>query len=156
MQHLAIGKKEIFAEGCHWDTVWYPSTGPTALTDGIFGTWSFKTRDQRWQRFYCDLDVTIDLEKVMPIHYIGATFFSQRILGVAFPVKVEMFVSDDGVNFVKCGESSYRMTDGAQVSGDYMDFGAPVNAEGRYVRYVARRNPAPGHSAIQLDEIVVN
>lgn len=156
VKHLAVGKKITWNEGCHWDTAWYPSTGETALTDGIFGTWAFKTRDQRWQRYYCDLDVTIDLEKAQPIHYIGACFLSQRILNVAFPVKVEMFVSNDGVNFEKVGESTYRMRDEAQVSGDYMDFGAPVNAVARYVRFVARRNPAPGHAALQLDEIVIN
>ena len=154
VKHLAVGKKVTYAEGCHWDTVWYPSTGETALTDGIFGSWAFK--DGKWQRLYCDLDVIIDLEEVMPIHYIGATFFSHTIHSQYFPVKVEMFVSDDGVNFVKCGESSYRMTDGAQVSGDFMDFGSAVNATGRYVRYVARRSTAPGHSCIMLDEIVVN
>ncbi len=37
-----------------------------------------------------------------------------------------------------------------------MDFGAPVNVEARYVRFVAHRDPAPGHSALQIDEIVVN
>ena len=92
----------------------------------------------------------------MPIHYIGATFLSQRIHSVAFPVKVEMFVSKDGKDFEKCGESTYRMRDEAQVTGDYMDFGAPVNVEARYVRFVAHRDPAPGHSALQIDEIVVN
>ena len=154
VRHLAVGKPVKYAEGHGWDTYWYPSTGETALTDGLFGTWSFK--DRRWQRFYCDIDVTIDLEKVMPIHYIGATFLSQRIHSVAFPVKVEMFVSKDGKDFEKCGESTYRMRDEAQVTGDYMDFGAPVNVEARYVRFVAHRNPAPGHSALQIDEIVVN
>ena len=154
VRHLAVGKKVYFAEGCHWDTVWYPSTGESALTDGRFGTWAFK--DGIWQRYYCDIDVTIDLEEIQPIHYIGATFFSQRIHSQAFPVKVEMFVSKDGENFEKCGESTYRMRDSAQVSGDFMDFGAPVNAEARYVRYVARRDPAPGHSCLMLDEIVIN
>ena len=48
------------------------------------------------------------------------------------------------------------MRDSAQVSGDFMDFGAPVNVEARYVRYVARRDPAPGHSCLMLDEIVIN
>jgi len=153
IKHLAVGKPVKYAEGCKWD-VWYPAAGTAALTDGVFGTWAFK--DHNWQRFYCDLDVTIDLEKVTAIHYIGATFMSCRIHGQAFPVKVEMFVSNDGENFEKCGESTYRMRDCAQVQGDYMEFGSPVNVEGRYVRFVAKRDNAPGHASIMLDEIVIN
>lgn len=79
-----------------------------SVTHVVLGTWSFK--DGRWQRFYCDVDVTIDLEKVTSIHYICATFLSQRIQSVSLPAKV---------------------------AGDY-------------------RDPAPGHSALPLDEIVVN
>ena len=153
LAHLAVGKNVSYAEGCSYDSS-YPASGDVALTDGLFGSWAFK--DGRWQKFYCDLDVTIDLEKVTSVHYVGATFMAQRILGIAFPAKVEIYSSIDGARFEKCGESTYRMTDNAQSTGDFMDFGCPVNAEARYIRYVARRDKTPGHAALFVDEIVVN
>ena len=47
----------------------YPAAGETTLTDGICGGWTYG--DRKWQGTLEDFDVTVDLGKVQPVHYVG-------------------------------------------------------------------------------------
>ncbi|MBR1539343.1 MAG: family 20 glycosylhydrolase [Bacteroidales bacterium] len=146
IRHLAVGKPVSYALPWHKS---YPAAGATALTDGLAGSWSYG--DGRWQGFLSDVDVTIDLGSVQDIHYVGATFMMQPGPEIFLPVKVEIFVSDDGVRFDKAGEvwNEVPHTDKSVL---YPLFGTSVNARGRYIRYYAQKS----YAWLFLDEIVVN
>lgn len=146
LRHLAAGKPVSYALPWHKA---YPSTGETALTDGLAGSWSYG--DGRWQGFLSDVDVTIDLGSIQDIHYVGATFMMQPGPEIFLPGKVEIFVSDDGRSFDKVGEVWNEVPD-ADKSVLYPLFGTSVNARGRYVRYYAQRS----YAWLFVDEIVVN
>ena len=146
VQHLASGKP------VHYNIPWhqnYPAAGEATLTDGQMGTWSYG--DGRWQGFLSDIDVTIDLGSVQPIHYVGATFMMQPGPQIFLPKKVEIFVSDDGKQFEKAGEV-WNEVPVADRSVLYPLFGTSLNASGRYVRFQA----AQGRGWLFIDEIVVN
>ena len=146
VRHLAAGKPVTYAIPWHEN---YPASGESTLTDGIMGTWSYG--DGRWQGFLSDVDVTIDLGSRQDIHYVGATFMMQPGPDIFLPRKVEIFVSDDGVDFEKVGEV-WNEVPATDTSVLYPLFGTSVNATGRYIRYRAVRS----YAWLFVDEIVVN
>lgn len=146
IRHLAAGKPVSYAIPWHKS---YPSTGATALTDGLAGGWSYG--DGRWQGFLSDVDVIIDLGSVQDIRYVGATFMMQPGPEIFLPVKVEIHVSDDGIRFNTAGEV-WNEVPHADKSVLYPLFGTSVNARGRYVRYYAQRS----YAWLFVDEIVIN
>ena len=70
---------------------------------------------------------------------------------IFLPKKVEIFVSDDGINFEKAGEVWNEVPVSDQ-SVLYTLFGTSLNATGRFVRYHAVQSTA----WLFVDEIVVN
>ncbi|WP_276865337.1 family 20 glycosylhydrolase [Mediterranea massiliensis] len=94
-EHLALHKKVTYA---YPYAPQYPSTGETALTDGIRGGWTYG--DKRWQGFLCkDADVTIDLEKVTDIKLVEADFMQLRGPEIWLPKEVVISVSEDGKQY---------------------------------------------------------
>ena len=146
VQHLAVGKPVVYNIPWHQN---YPAAGAATLTDGQMGSWSYG--DGRWQGFRSDVDVTIDLESVQTIHYVGATFMMQPGPEIFLPKKVEIFVSNDGDSFEKVGEV-WNEVPVADKSVLYTLFGTSLNASGRYVRFHATQSLA----WLFVDEIVVN
>ena len=145
-RHLASGKPVTY--NIPWSKS-YPAAEEKTLTDGLMGSWSYG--DGRWQGFLSDVDVTIDLDSVQDIHYVGATFMQQPGPEIFLPKKAEIFVSDDGEHFEKAGEV-WNEVPVADPSVLYLLFGTSVNARGRYVRYHAVQN----YAWLFVDEIVVN
>ena len=141
--HLAKGKPVSYALPWHEK---YPATGAASLTDGRGGGWAYK--GDRWQGFLSDVDVTIDLETIEEIHYVGATFMCVPGPGIHLPTKVEVWVSADGKDFSKAGEVFNEMRDSVV---SYILFGMPVSAKGQYVRFKATRSK----EWLFVDEIVV-
>ena len=143
---MAVGKPVQYNLPWHKN---YPAAGEATLTDGRMGSWSYG--DGRWQGFLSDVDVTIDLGSVQPIHYVGATFMQQPGPEIFLPKNVEIFVSKDGKNFEKAGEvwNEIPVTDRSVL---YTLFGTSIKADGRYVRYHA----VCSYAWLFVDEIVVN
>ena len=129
----------------------YKAAGETTLTDGVIGGWTYS--DKRWQGFLSDMDVTIDLGSVKPIHYIGGTFMQLTGPEVFMPEKVDVYVSVDGQEFTHVAEI---WNDISVKNSDllFRNFDTVCNQEARYVRYQARRAVKTGW--LFIDEIVIN
>ena len=65
VHHLAEGCPVIYGEQYSSQ---YPASGDCTLTDGVLGGWTYG--DRKWQGFLTDMDVTVDLGAVKPVHYV--------------------------------------------------------------------------------------
>ena len=134
VDHLARGKKVTY--NVPWWTN-YNAAREATLTDGLRGGWSYG--DGRWQGFLHRgderVDVTIDLEKVTDITYVGADFMQLTGPGVWFPAKVEILISDNGTDFTELATIEHKQKDSTGLS--FKEFSWSGNARARYVRYRA-------------------
>ena len=154
LNHLAKGAKITYNDRKY--SRGYPAGGDNALVDGILGGWFYK--DNRWQGFLCDVDVTIDLGAVKDIHYVGATFLSHTSAEVGFPVRTEACFSEDGVTFSTPVVCLLEVPDNDSCAL-LNTIGTVVNAKARYIKYKAIRDDITknrNHAFIFIDEIVVN
>jgi len=139
--HLARGAKVTYADPWHPR---YPAAGAATLTDGVLGSWSYG--DRRWQGFQSDVDVTIDLGAVKPVHYVTATFLSDPASWIYLPDRVSVEYSVDGEHFALAA-----MLLNENPNGTYVPFGASVGQEARYIRYHAFRTK----EWLFVDEVLV-
>lgn len=134
VDHLARGKKVTYNVPW-WSN--YNAAREATLTDGLRGGWSYG--DGRWQGFLHRgderVDVTIDLEKVTDITYVGADFMQITGPGVWFPAKVEILISDNGTDFTELATIEHKQKDSTGLS--FKEFSWSGNARARYVRYRA-------------------
>ena len=128
-KHLALGAKVRYA--ALWNDR-YPAAGTATLTDGNLGGWSYG--DHRWQGFQSDVDVTIDLGNVKPVHYVTATFLADPSAWIFLPDRVSVEYSVDGEHFTLAGELLNENPD-----GKYVPYGVSVGQDARYIRYHAFR-----------------
>ena len=143
IQHLAVGKPVSYTIPWHRS---YPAAGSATLTDGKGGGWTYG--DGRWQGFLSDVDVTLDLEAEMDIHYVGATFLCNPGPGIYLPKQVEVWTSVDGQDFTLAGHALNEMKDPVI---SYILYGVPLDARARYIRFKATRT----REWLFVDEIVV-
>ena len=148
LDHKAKGKKVIYNKPIQ---DWYQAAGEATFTDGVIGGWTYS--DNRWQGFLSDIDVTIDLEDVQQISYIGGTFMQLIGPGVFMPRKVDILVSEDGENF-KLVQTVWNDVATSQEELSFKEFHTICNEKARYVRYHAYRSTMRGF--LFLDEIVIN
>ena len=148
LEHKAKGKKVTYASPIR---EWYPAAGEKTFTDGIIGGWTYS--DHRWQGFLSDIDVTIDLETVQDIHYVGGTFMQLTGPGVFMPERVIISASEDGENFTQIAEiwNDIPTTDPTLL---FRSFDTICNVQARYIRFYAVRSKMRGF--VFLDEIIVN
>lgn len=154
LDHLAAGAKITYNDRKY--SKGYPAGGDNALVDGNLGGWFYK--DNRWQGFLCDVDVTIDLGAVKDIHYVGATFLSHTSAEVGFPVRTEVAFSEDGVTFSDPVVCLLEIPDNDSCALLHT-LGTTVTAKARYIKYKAIRDDVTknrNHAFIFIDEIVVN
>lgn len=154
LDHLAAGAKITYNDRKY--SKGYPAGGDNALVDGNLGGWFYK--DNRWQGFLCDVDVTIDLGAVKDIHYVGATFLSHTSAEVGFPVRTEVSFSEDGVTFSDPVVCLLEIPDNDSCALLHT-LGTTVTAKARYIKYKAIRDDITknrNHAFIFIDEIVVN
>ena len=109
----------------------YPAGNASALVDGLQGGWSF---GGNWQGFLSDVDVTLDLGSVRPVHYVTATFLAHPSAGIYQPARVRIDVSADGEQYTTVSDMV-----GENPGGLYVPYGAPVGKDVRYIRYRATR-----------------
>lgn len=150
LDHKAKGCKVTYNPDLPWPK-YYPAAGETTFTDGIIGGWTYS--DRRWQGFLSDIDVTIDLGSVRDVSYVGGTFMQLIGPGVFMPRKVDILVSEDGVDFrlvtTVWNDVSVKAPDLL-----FRSFDTICEVKARYVRYHAYRSTMRGF--LFLDEIVVN
>lgn len=149
VSHLGRGCKVTY--NIPYSEKW-PGSGDTTLTDGLLGGWTY--RDMKWQGTLDDLDVTIDLGRVQPVRYVGASFMHSVSSWVHAPEKVEVFLSEDGEHY------ALVRTVWDDIPSDdpnllFKLYSAVCSGTARYVRLHAVRNGRPG-SWLFTDEIIVN
>ena len=127
--HLGRKAKVAYAHPWHKN---YPAAGAATLTDGNLGGWSYG--DGRWQGFQSDVDVTVDLGSVRPVHYVTATFLGDTSAWIFLPDRVTVECSRDGEHFDLAGELLNENPD-----GKFVPFGVSVGKDARYIRYHAFR-----------------
>ena len=127
-EHLALGAAVTYATPWHRN---YPAGRASALVDGRQGGWSYGSN---WQGFLSDVDVTIDLGAVRPVHYVTATFLAHPSAGIYQPKRVRIDISTDGETFTTVSDLVGENPDGL-----YVPYGAPVGRDARYIRYRATR-----------------
>lgn len=148
-QHMAIGKKVTY--NLPWGKA-YPSTGVTALVDGIRGGWSYG--DNLWQGFINDgLDVTIDLGNATDVHYIGAGFMQNIGPYVYFPNEVIISISEDGKTFKELTKIDFPVEKKDGVF--FKDFAWEGDTKARYIRYKASADESIDGAWLFTDEIIV-
>ena len=130
---------------------WYQAAGEKTFTDGVIGGWTYS--DGKWQGFLSDIDVTIDLGSVQKISYIGGTFMQLIGPGVFMPRKVDVLVSEDGVDFTLV-RTIWNDVSTSVPDLLFKSFDTICDTEARYVRYHAYRSTKRGF--LFLDEVVVN
>ena len=146
--HKAKGCKVIYNRPIQ---EWYQAAGEATFTDGVIGGWTYS--DNRWQGFLSDIDVTIELDELQQISYIGGTFMQLIGPGVFMPSKVDILVSEDGVDFTLVA----TVWNDVPVTAEellFKDFSAICDVKAKYVRYHAYRSTMRGF--LFLDEVVVN
>lgn len=130
----------------------YPAAGDGSLTDGVIGGWTYG--DRKWQGFLSDMDVTVDLGKVQPVRFIGATFMHSAGAWVHVPQKVEFMVSSDGITFEPAGTSWCDIPDDAPQLL-FRLYSTTCTKEARYIRIHAVKSRREG-AWLFTDEIIVN
>lgn len=150
VDHLARGCKVTYAKPYSRT---YAADGETALTDGKQGGWAYSKSD--WQGFNGDMDVTIDLGSVQPLHYLGAWFYSCFTNWITFPERVEVWVSEDGEQFTKASTVTCQIKENRDTGTMYSLFGSPLDVKARYVRVLAVLGTQPQHGFVFTDEIVI-
>ena len=114
----------------------YDPGGPTALTDGKWG--STEHTDGTWHGFEgADLDAVVDLGSVVEIESVRVGYLSNPDSWILPPKRVEFFLSEDGDSF-----RSIAAREDAPLTGmspkNLCDFGWTATGEkARYVRVVA-------------------
>lgn len=148
LDHKAKGKKVTYNRPIQ---DWYQAAWEATFTDGVIGGWTYS--DNRWQGFLSDIDVTIDLETMQQISYVGGTFMQLIGPGVFMPRKVDILVSEDGVNF-ELVQTVWNDVSTSQEELSFKEFHTICDKQARYVRYHAYRSTMRGF--LFLDEIIIN
>lgn len=147
--HSGIGKKLTYTIPIN---PYYSAGGESALIDGRMGGLSHG--DGRWQGFMTNgMDVTLDLEKVQPIHSVSARFMQSIGPWIYFPKEVVISVSNDNQNFTEIKRIPTAID--KKASGTlFQNFGWNGSNNARYIRLQALPNDVKG-GWVFIDEIVV-
>jgi hexosaminidase len=146
--HLALGKKVTY--NLPYSNS-YRAQKEESLVNGIRGSLSYG--DGQWQGFDTnDFDITIDLEKSIPLTSVAASFLQQVGPGIFIPSHVDLSLSDNGMDFhkVKTIENTVPKTE--KVSTKEFSF-TLTGEKGRYIRLFAKNGQ---HGFLFTDEVIVH
>jgi len=114
----------------------YSAGGKEALIDGIRGERDWKLGG--WQGFQGqDFEAVIDLGKRKRFRRVGAGFYQDIRSWIWLPTSLEVYVSNDGINFSKLGEIDHLET----TNGEHhlqRDLILKKRGRARFVKLVAR------------------
>ena len=139
----------------------YSAGGKKALIDGIRGARDWKLGG--WQGFQGqDFEAVIDLGKRKRFSYVGAGFFQDIRSWIWLPISLEVYVSNDGINYSKLGVIDHKesIREEPHLQRDLI---LKKRARARYVKVVARNFGwipewhlgAGGEAYIFVDEVWV-
>jgi hexosaminidase len=143
--HKALGKKVTYNK--KW--VSYPAQKELTLVNGYKGSLTYQ--DGQWQGFISDMDVVIDMEQSESIRSVSCTFMQLTGPGVYMPDYIEVFLSQDGKEFVSAGKAMNDIPthDSSLLFKTYtIDL---KNTTARYIRFFAKNH----NGFLFADEIVV-
>lgn len=147
VHHLAYGKKVTYLKPHHNEE--FKGSGDTTLTDGVLGDWG--PFGFRWQGFYGDMDVVVDLDSIQEIHSVSASFMQVLAASLFIPTKIEIFVSDNGKQFTSLYEKDFKANDYINYDIVKREWNGCIKT--RFIRFHATRDISWGN--ILSDEIVV-
>jgi hexosaminidase len=160
VQHLARGTRVAQVTP---NSRQYPGTGTFTLTDGLLG--SVDHHDGLWQGWIGrDLEAVIDLGSVTTIHSIGASFLQAVQSWILLPKRVELWLSEDGVDWTSVTEVTHDIpAERDERFRHTFEIAVPGGVRARYVKVTARNygtlpdwHAGAGRPAwIFADEIVV-
>jgi predicted alpha-1,2-mannosidase len=140
----------------------YAAGGDMALIDFERGSGDFRTG--AWQGYEgVDIDATIDLGEIQPVHSLSAGFLQDEKSWIFYPLEVSFSISTDGINFRNAGiikNTHPENQEGSTTKNFTLKLhGNPV----RYIRMQARNrgicppwHPGAGNKAwIFSDEISI-
>ncbi len=142
----------------------YNAGGDNALIDGILGTEDFRTGT--WQGYWNeDVVATVDLGKNKYVNLVNLNFLVDQRSWIFLPKSVEIFASEDGINFQSLGKKNYNTE--TEIEKVYIENfevkDGPNNF--RYIKVVAKKlgelpkwhlgHAHDGRSWIFIDEITV-
>lgn len=99
VRHKAVGKAVTYTD---LPDPKYQANGMLSLIDGVTGTGSYQTLWQGWWGKNCE--VTIDLGEMQSIQKVVIGYLDDNQSWIMAPASMELFVSNDGINFTKAGE----------------------------------------------------
>lgn len=158
-RHLALGKKYTLKNKYSKK---YVAGGDCNLTNGLRGTLSYG--DSLWQGYEgVDFEAVIDMGKKTKISEVGAGFLQCTGAWIFYPLKMEVYTSNDMNSWQKVGEVENKVpqTDAATTSQDLtVKF---LKKKAKYVKIVASamhqcpewHSGAGGKTWLFLDEIII-
>ncbi|QCX39324.1 beta-N-acetylhexosaminidase [Aureibaculum algae] len=134
----------------------YTGSGPSTLVNTLRGTKNF--HDGQWQAWLNDnMEVVIDLDQPTEIHKVTVGALENQGPGIYYPIKIEVFVSDDGKKFNSVGnlERPYAKNAGSELKDFIVKFD---KQQTKYIKVIAtnlKRTPAGSGVFLFIDEILV-
>jgi hexosaminidase len=157
--HLAAGRPVVLATPADPR---YPGTGAHTLVDGARGT---AFNDGFWNGWLGpDLDASVDLGAVRPVHEVGLSLLEQVNSWILYPEVLELYQSADGRSWQLVERrTKQRPVVADAASRELVTFAVPAGFIARWLRVVAkggRRLPTWHSGAGELawvfaDEIVI-
>lgn len=151
--HKAVGKRVSYEPKY---TKQYSGTGENTTVNVLRGSKNF--HDGQWLAWLEeDAEITINLEGPTVISSVAVGTMENQGSGIYYPTKIEVFVSDDGINFKKAG----KMVRPHQPNGyvGLKDFKVEIKQQTtRWVRVHVTNlahPPTGGSCFLFLDEIIV-
>lgn len=145
--HKAIGKS------VHYNSPYsdYSAQREQTLTNGIKGTLRYK--DEQWQGFTGDVDVTLDMGRRERLNRVSMRFMQLPDPGIYFPQEFKVFFSDNGKDFKEIG-SMRNDLESVDKKLSFKTFLVEMDKPqvARYIKVVAT-NVKGGH--LFTDELVV-
>jgi hexosaminidase len=140
----------------------YKAGGNMAMVDGRAGSPDFT--DGRWQGFEGkDMEVVIDIGRVMPVWRITASFLQSLSVWIFHPIEISFSISTDGEDYRMMGVID-NYPDRATINDGVKHFEALVfGAPARFVRVKAKsiglcppwHHGAGGAAWLFADEVIV-
>ncbi len=121
------------------------------LADGHLGGWSTRDTTQWISSGSGKVQMTVDLGKVQPLHYIGVEMAEYPLRKRFFPLNMQIEVSRDGVAFTPVDIDMPRWPEGRK-DFQIVTVGTTVSGEARYVRIRMDMIRSGAH----ISEVIVN
>jgi len=151
--HKAVAKKITFKNAYHKS---YQGSSPLSLVDVVRGSKNF--HDGQWQAWLVnDMEATIDMDENTAIHQLTLGALESQGSGIYFPIKIQVLLSNDGVNFKEVGQlvRPYAPNLNAEIKDFTINFDT---TKARYVKVIAtnlKTSPKGDSSFMFFDEILV-